>query len=258
MKKIFLSLLWLSLLFLWACSLIKNNDSWIHIWNIEEISKLEQQLSWLFEQFSWLQAENNILKEYLSWTVINLKKLKEENEKLKTQKTIIENKINNNSGTNQNPNKVNTTNNTQKNITRNRYNSSLWFSMILPWECIDGVTIKEWPPYSIYHWMQDLNYSWSNNKNITCFLPDHNNIDSILGLIIHDHICDVENNQHYPRQQIQFWNNHFIFYTIQSLEWSIYKCYKTNYNNQTLRFTFSRWYSDNLIQTILESIDNAI
>jgi len=62
MKKfLFLSLLGLPVLFLWGCSLINNNDSWINTWDVEKISQLEQQLSWLLEQFSWLQAENDNL-----------------------------------------------------------------------------------------------------------------------------------------------------------------------------------------------------
>jgi regulator of replication initiation timing len=99
MKKfVFLSLLGLPVLFLWGCSLINNNDSWINTWDIEKISQLEQQLSWLLEQFSWIQAENESLKETLSWSLISIQALQSENETLQTdvdkyKKMIVEDKL---------------------------------------------------------------------------------------------------------------------------------------------------------------------
>lgn len=101
MKKfLFLSLLGLPVLFLWGCSLINNNDGWINTWDIEKISQLEQQLSWLLEQFSWLQAENEDLKETLSWSLVSIQTLQAENETLqadvdKYKKLIVEDKLNN-------------------------------------------------------------------------------------------------------------------------------------------------------------------
>jgi regulator of replication initiation timing len=97
-KFLFLSLLGLPVLFLWGCSLINNNDSWINTWDLQKISELEQQLSWLLEQFSWLQAENESLKETLSWAVNSLKTLQEENQKLiSSQENNKTNNQNNNS-----------------------------------------------------------------------------------------------------------------------------------------------------------------
>jgi len=269
MKKIlFLSLLGLPLLFLWGCSLINNNDSWINTWDIEKISELEQQLSWLLEQFSWLQAENESLKETLSWSLASIETLQAENETLqanvdKYRKLIVEDKLDNKNSNTANQNTIinntnsdNTTNNNIKeNMTRNRYNSSLWFSMMLPWKCFDNTTIQKWQQTPTYHRIQNLNY-WSNNeKRIQCFMPDENNITNILELTIHNYECDTEHN---PWQQIQFGNNNFMLYTMQLLEWWEKKCYKTTYNNQTIRFSFSRWYDNNLIQEILESINNPI
>jgi len=124
MKKfLFLSLLGLPVLFLWGCSLINNNDSWINTWDVEKISQLEQQLSWLLEQFSWLQAENENLKETLSWTVNSLKTLQEENQKLISSQE-------NNKTTNQNNTK--TTPVKSNNITY--YASRAWFWLKLPSE----------------------------------------------------------------------------------------------------------------------------
>ena len=99
MKRfLFLSLLGLPVLFLWGCSLINNNDSWINTWDIEKISQLEQQLSWLLEQFSWLQNENESLKETLSWSLVSIQTLQSENERLqadvdKYNKMIVEDKL---------------------------------------------------------------------------------------------------------------------------------------------------------------------
>ncbi len=116
MKKIlFLSLLGLPVLFLWGCSLINSNDNWINTWDIEKISQLEQQLSGLLEQFSWLQTENELLKEYLSWAVSSLKTLQEENQMLKSNQE-------NNKTTNQNNNNTNNiskTDNTLQYINKN-------------------------------------------------------------------------------------------------------------------------------------------
>lgn len=99
-KKLFLSLLGLPLFFLWGCSLINNNDSWVNTWDIERISQLEQQLSWLIDQFSWLQTENESLKETLSWALNSLRTFQEENQRL------ISNQENNKT-TNQNNNTAN-------------------------------------------------------------------------------------------------------------------------------------------------------
>lgn len=122
MKKfLFLSLLGLSVLFLWGCSLI-NNDGWINTWDLEKISQLEQQLSGLLEQFSWLQAENKSLKETLSWSLVSIQTLQSENETLqadvdKYKKLIIEDKL---SSKNENTNiTTNTTSTTNTSIEKN-------------------------------------------------------------------------------------------------------------------------------------------
>lgn len=263
MKKfLFLSLLGLPVLFLWGCSLINNNDSWVNTWDLEKISQLEQQLSWLLEQFSWLQAENENLKETLSWSLVSIQTLQSENETLqadvdKYKKMIVEDKLNskNTATTNNSSQDSKTNDKLQQNITRNRYNSSLWFSIMLPWKCFDDTTMQEWQQNPTYHRIQNLNY-WSNNeKRVQCFIPDENNITNILELTIHNYECDTEHNQW---QQVQFGNNSFMLYTISLLEWWEKKCYKTTYNSQTIRFSFSRWYDNNLIQEILESINNPI
>lgn len=44
---------------------MNNNDNLTNKWYIEKNSQLKQQLSWLLEQFSWLQAENESLKKNL-------------------------------------------------------------------------------------------------------------------------------------------------------------------------------------------------
>lgn len=139
--------------------------------------------------------------------------------------------------------------------TRNRYNSSLWFSMMLPWKCFDNTTMQEWQQNPIYHRIQDLNYWVNNEKRVQCFMPDENNRTNILGLTIHNYECDTEHNQW---QQIQFGNNSFMLYTLLLLEWWEKKCYKTTYNNQTIRFSFSRWYDSNIIQEVLWSLNNPI
>lgn len=61
MKKVLF--LALPLLFLSGCSLIGNNKN---AWDLQRISELEQQLSGLTNQLSWLQAENELLKWNLS------------------------------------------------------------------------------------------------------------------------------------------------------------------------------------------------
>lgn len=86
MKNFFLILL--IVLLAWSVYFWYNqNQKYIKLqtntWNLEKISQLEQQLSWLIEQFSWLQAENESLKQSLSWwnnnTTINQQKTEKSN-----------------------------------------------------------------------------------------------------------------------------------------------------------------------------------
>jgi hypothetical protein len=60
--------------------LTKNTNVWSDTWNLEKITQLEEQLSWMIEQLSGLQAENDLLKETLSGAVDLLKSLQTENE----------------------------------------------------------------------------------------------------------------------------------------------------------------------------------
>lgn len=78
MKK---KLLLISLFFLSWCSSIVSTPVQ-NTWDIEKVSQLEQQLSGLFKQFSWLQQENVALKGSLSEQLANLKMLSGQNEVL--------------------------------------------------------------------------------------------------------------------------------------------------------------------------------
>jgi len=134
MKKfLFLSLLGLPVLFLWGCSLINNNDSWINTWDLEKISQLEQQLSWLLEQFSWLQAENESLKETLSWSLVSIQTLQSENETLqadvhKYKKMIVEDKLSDKNTTTTIQNNTTVDNNIASNntTTTNTTSKEIW------------------------------------------------------------------------------------------------------------------------------------
>lgn len=150
MKKfLFLSLLGLPMLFLWGCSLVNNNYSWINTWDLEKISQLEQQLSWLLEQFSWLQAENEDLKETLSWSLVSIQTLQAENETLqadvdKYKKLIVKDKL---------ISKNETTNTTIQNNTSINNNTA---QCAVEWEII-------WSnnnPLSCCNWLYALEYIW--------------------------------------------------------------------------------------------------
>jgi hypothetical protein len=130
-------------------------------------------------------------------------------------------------------------------MTRNRYNSSVWFSIMLPWECSNWTS--QW-------WIENLNYWTNNDKDIECFMPDQNNTQDILELYIQDYPCDNEQSG----QQVQFWWQTFTLYTTSMLEWWQKQCYKTTYNNQTIRFVFIRWYDNDIIQEILWSLNTSI
>jgi len=137
--------------------------------------------------------------------------------------------------------------------TRNRYNSSLWFSIMLPWECSDW-TSQWWYENIVYHWIENLNYWTNNDKDIECFMPSQSNAEDILELYIQDYECDNEQNW----QQVRFGWQKYTLYTMEMLEWWQKKCYKTTYNNQTIRFNFIRWYNDNIIQEILWSLNVSV
>ena len=143
------------------------------------------------------------------------------------------------------------------NMAWNRYNSSLWFSIMLPWECSDW-TSQWWYENVVYHWIENLNYWTNNDKRIECFMPDQNNTQDILELNIQGYPCDNEQNG----QQVIIWSQTFTMYTGYSPPelWGAWdsKCYKTTYNNQTIRFNFIRWYDNNIIQEMLESLNNPI
>lgn len=94
-------------------------------WNVEKISELEQQLSWLIEQFSWLQAENESLKQTLSG---QLTILQQENDTLKADVEkykwmIVQDKMNS---------KVWTTTNTIKSNLSTFSDNNIWFSFQYP------------------------------------------------------------------------------------------------------------------------------
>jgi regulator of replication initiation timing len=80
MKKIIIFLT-ATLLFSW-CSFIWNNNKDSDIL-IEEINKLEQDLSWKIQELSWILEENILMKNILSWEVDIMKSLKLENDDLK-------------------------------------------------------------------------------------------------------------------------------------------------------------------------------
>ncbi len=185
MKKfLFLSLLGLPVLFLWGCSLINNNDSWINTWDLEKISQLEQQLSWLLEQFSWLQAENESLKETLSWTVNSLKTLQEENEELqadvdKYKKMIVDSKSNNN-----------------QTITQN--NVSYWF---IEWSLSYP---SDWIPADMKICAQN-----TTTQALIC-TTDHINSNQYTYWIGYKLKVPVGN--YYVYAQVQSWNNNYKSY----------------------------------------------
>jgi regulator of replication initiation timing len=81
--------------------LTKNTNVWSDTWNLEKITQLEEQLSWMIEQLSGLQAENEKLKEYLSGAIDIIKTFKTENELLQTnvdkyKSLIVDDKLRNN------------------------------------------------------------------------------------------------------------------------------------------------------------------
>ncbi len=138
-----------------------------------------------------------------------------------------------------------------QNLSWQRYNSSLWFSLMLPWACTDWSS-QWWYETSEIHWMENLNYWTNNDKSIECFIPNKENVQDILELMIHNYECDNE----LTWQEVQFGWHTFTLYITQIFEWRESKCYKTTYNNQTIRFNFVRWYNDNIIQEILWSLDD--
>lgn len=143
MKKFFfLSSLGLSVLFLWACSIIDNNDRWINTWNPKDTSQAEQQSGWSLEYLSWSQAENGSVE---TW---NNKKSIDINEETNMTTTNI--------------NKKSWSETKEIDLTWNRYtNYDLWFTINYPktsWgkdevvvnENIDSVDIG-WLVISITH-----------------------------------------------------------------------------------------------------------
>lgn len=262
-KTLLLILLWLPLLFLWACSLT-NNDVWTNTWSIERITQLEEKISGLIIQFSWFQAENEILKEYLSWAVEILQTLKSENEILETnvdkyKKIIVEEKLNsNNWSTNTDTvDKIANDNNLKQNIAWNRYNSSIWFSLMLPGKCFNNIS-QWWFENVVYHWIENLNYLNNNDVRVQCFLPNEIIKESVFTIRIHDYECDSESNNQW--KVISIWNKSFTEYNIiYSLEWTKTKCYKTLYKNKILRFSFENyWENSSMIENILESLNDPI
>lgn len=141
---------------------------------------------------------------------------------------------------------------------RNRYNSSVWFSMMMPGRCYDYTT-QWWFENVVNHWIENLNYRTNNQTDIHCFIPDENATQEILDVVLHSYACDSEASQSW--QQVIIWSHTFTMYTGYSPPelWGVgnTKCYKTTINNQLIRFDFMRWYDD-FILPILSSIDAMI
>lgn len=148
-------------------------------WNVEKISELEQQLSWLIEQFSWLQAENESLKQTLSG---QLTILQQENDTLKADVEkykwmIIQDKMNSKVWT--------TRTNTTKSTLSTFSDTEIWVSFNYPsswgtitkeseynWnELILTNLLKNWEAFMTFHTNKQSparwGFFWDMAKNIT-------------------------------------------------------------------------------------------
>lgn len=159
-KNLLLSLLALPVLFLWGCSHNKNNDVLVYTWDTEKITELEEQLSWLIEQFSLLQAENNKIKEALSWAIEIAKTLTTENETLqsnvdKYKKIIIDNKLSTRTWTTSSTTNttLQSTNTKSTTISKNKISLHQWYEVtdkICKWHT------SEWLPNAV--WAADAKF----------------------------------------------------------------------------------------------------
>jgi len=204
MKKIlFLILLSLPLLFLWGCSLISNNDSWINNWELEKISELTQQLSWLIEQISWLQTENESLKETLFWSLISIQTLQSENETLQDdidryKKPIVEDKLNNQNTTTTTQNNTTVANNVSSNNANasNTNSKEIW---LIKQVYIDQSWIRKMEiDYAQLGWSDQCNW-WvicviNQNPQLRTFTIS-NNVEIIMQTLSHTSDGSFNNNQ---------------------------------------------------------------
>lgn len=182
MKNFFLVLLILLLLgsgyFLYNTSQ-KNIELQTNMWNNEVIYQLEQQLSWMIEQFSWLQAENELLKQNLSEQLTILQQendiLKADVEKYKWM--IVQDKLNDKIWT--------TTTNTTKNNLSKFSDTEIWVSFSYPssWGTISKESeynwndlilinlLKDWKAFMTFHTNKQSParwwFFWDMAKNIT-------------------------------------------------------------------------------------------
>lgn len=131
---------------------------------------------------------------------------------------------------------------------RNRYASSLWFSILLPGNCYNQQTGDE--RYELKNLDFPLHYG---DKAFECVIRDQAGIaKNVMEIRLQDYACDTESNN--SSQQMTIGTNLFTFYSwnISTEDITMY-CYKTVINNQTIRFVFVRGYED-YEQQILSSL----
>lgn len=245
MKKfLFPGLLGLSVLFLWGCSFINNNDNWTNTWDLEKISQLEQQLSGLLEQFSWLQAENENLKETLSWSLVSIQTLQEENEALqadvdKYKKLIVEDKLSSKNTTTIQDNTI-TSNNT---TTTNTTSKEIW---LIKQVYIDQIWNRKLEIDYIQLW-------WPNECNwwVTCIINQNpqlrtftisNNVEIIMQTLSHTPDGYFNNNQ----------NISFDYFKQKFNDTTQYNDYPHNFSNYMKAIPYRITIENNIITKIEE------